>query len=90
MIQHVDFSRNYELGEDMVPHVLELNSLRILRLEWKDTNIQEISPEDLLCKTFAALTNCKGLEGMFKLGLCNLDRGISMFQDEEMTIRISQ
>jgi hypothetical protein len=60
----------------MVDRVLIMNDLRILRLKWKELKVhngsQDISPEGLLCSTFAIMTKTEGTEVLFKEGLDRL------------------
>jgi hypothetical protein len=60
----------------MVDRVLAMNDLRILRLKWKGLKLhngsRDVSPEGLLCSTFAIMTKTEGTEMLFKEGLDRL------------------
>ncbi|KAL5401264.1 hypothetical protein PMIN04_013122 [Paraphaeosphaeria minitans] len=78
---------------ETVDQVLAVNDLRILRLKWRTINAldgdQAISPEDLLCKAFAAMTRTDGTEPLFKRGLEKLEEtAISAVRYEDLTISI--
>ncbi|KAH7108858.1 hypothetical protein B0J11DRAFT_449429 [Dendryphion nanum] len=68
---------------DMVNRLLMMNELRILRLRWESLEVndgnQVLSPEDLLCMTFAMMTNTEGTEDLFKDGLDMLKAGVPDF-----------
>jgi hypothetical protein len=61
---------------DLVDRALSMNEIRILHLQWKALRApvdgQAMSPEDLLCITFAIMTKTRGTEALFKKGLDNL------------------
>ncbi|KAL5395344.1 hypothetical protein PMIN03_013025, partial [Paraphaeosphaeria minitans] len=78
---------------ETVDRVLAVNDLRILRLKWRTINAldgdQAISPEDLLCRAFAAMTRTDGTEPLFKRGLEKLEEtAISAVRYEDLTISI--
>ena len=76
---------------EMVDRLLAMNDLRVMRLKWKAMKTQDgaqtWSPEDLLCRTFAALTNTEGTEHLFKEGLARLNDDVFEFlRSEDMKI----
>ena len=79
----------------MVDRLLAMNDLRVLRLKWKTMNSpdgnQTLSPEDLLCRTFAAMTNTEGTEYLFKDGLDRLNDSMFEFlRSEDMKIMMTK
>ncbi|KAF2712660.1 hypothetical protein K504DRAFT_464730 [Pleomassaria siparia CBS 279.74] len=80
---------------EMVDRLLAMNDLRVLRLKWKTMNTQDgnqtLSPEDLLCRTFAAMTNTEGTEYLFKDGLDRLNDDMFEFlRTEDMKIMMTK
>lgn len=80
---------------EMVDRLLAMNDLRVLRLKWKTMNSQDrnqsLSPEDLLCRTFAAITNTEGTEYLFKDGLDKLNDSMFEFlRSEDMKIMMTK
>jgi hypothetical protein len=75
---------------DMVDRLLAMNDLRLMRLKWKNMSSAEgLSSEDLLCRTFAVMTNTEGAEYMFKDGLDRVNDAIFAFmRREDMKILI--
>jgi hypothetical protein len=73
---------------EMVDRLLAMNDLRVMRLKWKNMSSAEgLSSEDLLCRTFAVLTNTEGTEYLFKDGLDRLNEGVFEFlRSEDMRI----
>jgi len=73
---------------EMVDRLLAMNDLRVMRLKWKNMSSAEgLSSEDLLCRTFAILTNTEGTEYLFKDGLDRLNEGVFEFlRSEDMRI----
>ncbi|KAJ4305452.1 hypothetical protein N0V90_000983 [Kalmusia sp. IMI 367209] len=73
---------------EMVERLLALNDLRMMRLKWKNmSSAVGLSTEDLLCRTFSAMTNTEGTEYLFKDGLDRLNEGIFEFlKTEDMRI----
>jgi hypothetical protein len=55
---------------EMLDRVLVMNDLRILRLKWEALRVhdysQGLTPENLLCSTFAIMTRTQGTETLFK------------------------
>jgi hypothetical protein len=80
---------------EMVDRLLALNDLRIMRMKWKHLDqVQDggevLSPEDLLCRTFAMMTKTQGTETVFKEGLQNLnDDAFDFFKNDDLSIRIT-
>ena len=80
---------------EMVDRLLAMNDLRVLRLKWKTMNTQDgnqtLSPEDLLCRNFAAMTNTEGTEYLFKDGLDRLnDNMFEFLRSEDMKIMMTK
>jgi hypothetical protein len=80
---------------EMVDRLLAMNDLRVLRLKWKSMNTQDgnqtLSPEDLLCRNFAAMTNTGGTEYLFKDGLDRLNDSMFEFlRSEDMKIMMTK
>ena len=79
---------------EMVDRLLAMNDLRLLRFKWKamkaqDASGQTISAEDLLCRTFAMITNTEGTEGVFKEGLERLnDLLFEFLRSQDMKISL--
>lgn len=78
---------------EMVDRVLIMNDLRVLRLKWKElkvySNIQDITPESLLCRTFAIMTKTEGTEVLFKEGLDMLkETSPEVLRPDDLTISI--
>ena len=73
---------------EMVDRLLAMNDLRVMRLKWKNMSSADgLSSEDLLCRTFAILTNTEGTEYLFKDGLDRLNEGVFEFlRSEDMRI----
>jgi hypothetical protein len=68
----------------LMDRLLAMNDLRIIRLKWKNMSpLDGVSPEDLLCKTFAVMGNTENTEYMFKEGLDRLNRGVFEFLRNE-------
>jgi hypothetical protein len=63
---------------DMVNRVLAMNDIRILRMQWEALRVsadaRTMSPEDLLCSTFAIMTRTKGMGALFREGVNNLTK----------------
>jgi predicted amidohydrolase len=80
---------------EMVDRLLAMNDLRVLRLKWRsltaqDVNNRLLSAEDLLCKTFAAMTKTEGTENMFREGLQALNERVFEFlKTEDMKITVA-
>lgn len=80
---------------EMVDRLLAMNDLRVLRLKWKTMNTQDgnqtLSPEDLLCRDFALMTNTEGTEYLFKDGLDRLNDSMFEFlRSEDMKIMMTK
>lgn len=75
-------------ASEMVERLLAMNDLRVMRLKWKNMSSADgLSAEDLLCRTFAVMTNTEGTEYLFKDGLDRLNEGIFEFlKSEDMRI----
>lgn len=75
-------------AHEMVDRLLAMNDLRVMRLKWKNMSSADgSSAEDLLCSTFAVMTNTEGTEYLFKDGLDRLTDGIFEFlRSEDMKI----
>ncbi|KAF7566547.1 hypothetical protein PtrSN002B_003243 [Pyrenophora tritici-repentis] len=68
----------------LVDRLLAMNDLRAMRLKWKNMSpIDGLSPEDLLCMAFRAMTNTEGSEYLFKDGLARLELGVFEFLRNE-------
>jgi len=68
----------------LVDRLLAMNDLRAMRLKWKNMSpIDGLSPEDLLCMAFRAMTNTEGSEYLFKDGLARLELGVFEFLRSE-------
>ncbi|KAL6152301.1 hypothetical protein ACJQWK_04335 [Exserohilum turcicum] len=68
----------------LVDRLLAMNDLRAMRLKWKNMSpIDGMSPEDLLCMAFKAMTNTEGSEYLFKDGLARLELGVFEFLRNE-------
>ena len=64
--------------------LLAMNDLRVMRLKWKNMSpLEGASPEDLLCRTFAAISNTENTEHLFRDGLDRLNRGVFEFLRNE-------
>ncbi|KAF2281515.1 uncharacterized protein EI97DRAFT_429532 [Westerdykella ornata] len=81
---------------EMVDRLLAMNDLRVMRLKWKAMKTQDVgnvvlSPEDLLCRTFATMTKTEGTENLFKEGLEKLNESVFEFlRSEDMKISMSK
>ncbi|KAF1959494.1 hypothetical protein CC80DRAFT_489625 [Byssothecium circinans] len=77
---------------EMVERLLAMNDLRLARLKWKNmSNADGLSAEDLLCRTFAIMTNTEGTEYLFKDGLARLNEGVLEFlRSEDLKILLKQ
>ncbi|KAF2871961.1 hypothetical protein BDV95DRAFT_594247 [Massariosphaeria phaeospora] len=78
---------------EMADRLLALNDLRAIRLKWKSmgARLDAASSEDLLCRTFATMTNTEGTEYVFRDGLERLGDGIFAFlKSQDMTISIAR
>lgn len=78
---------------EMVDRVLIMNDLRVLRLKWKElkvySNIQDMTPQSLLCRTFAIMTKTEGTEVLFKEGLDMLkETSPEVLRPDDLTISI--
>ena len=75
-------------AQEMIERLLALNDLRMMRLKWKTmSSAIGLSTEDVLCRTFAVMTNTAGTEPLFKDGLDRLNEGIFEFlKTEDMRI----
>jgi hypothetical protein len=78
---------------EMVGRVLIMNDLRVLRLKWKElkvySNIQDITPQSLLCRTFAIMTKTEGTEVLFKEGLDMLkETSPEVLRPDDLTISL--
>ena len=61
-----------------------MNDLRAMRLKWKNmSQVDGMSPEDLLVEAFRVMTNTEGSEGLFKEGLGRLEMGVFEFLRSE-------
>lgn len=68
----------------IMDRLLAMNDLRVMRLKWKNMSpLDGASPEDLLCQTFALISNTENTEHMFKDGLDRLNRGVFEFLRNE-------
>ncbi|CAE7215144.1 PAT1 domain containing protein [Pyrenophora teres f. teres] len=68
----------------LVDRLLAMNDLRAMRLKWKNMSpVDGLSPEDLLCMAFRAMTNTEGSEYLFKDGLARLELGVFEFLRSE-------
>ncbi|RAR03787.1 hypothetical protein DDE82_004874 [Stemphylium lycopersici] len=68
----------------LVDRLLAMNDLRAMRLKWKNmSSIDGLSPEDLLCMAFRAMTNTEGSEYLFKDGLARLELNVFEFLRSE-------
>lgn len=64
--------------------LLAMNDLRVMRLKWKNmSTLDGVSPEDLLCRVFAIMSNTENTEHLFKDGLERLNRGVFEFLRSE-------
>jgi hypothetical protein len=91
-IAQLRYARDHTPGmpaAEMVGHLLVMNDLRALYLERKNTSSADgLSAEDLLCKSFAVLTNTEGTEYLFQNGLARLNKSSYDFlRTEDMKIR---
>lgn len=80
---------------EMVDRLLAMNDLRVLRLKWKALSTQDgnqtVSPEDLLCRTFATMTKTEGTEHLFKDGLERMNENVfSFLRSEDMKIKMDK
>jgi hypothetical protein len=61
---------------DLVDRALAMNEVRMLHWQWEELRApvdgQAISPEDLLCSTFAIMTRTEEMEMIFMKGLDNI------------------
>ncbi|KAF1365338.1 hypothetical protein EJ07DRAFT_95911 [Lizonia empirigonia] len=68
----------------LMDRLLAMNDLRVMRLKWKNMSpLDGISPEDLLCRTFAVMSNTENTENLYKDGLDRLNRGVFEFLRHE-------
>lgn len=68
----------------LMDRLLAMNDLRVMRLKWKNMSpLDGISPEDLLCRTFAVMSNTENTEHLYKDGLDRLNRGVFEFLRHE-------
>ena len=68
----------------IMDRLLAMNDLRVMRLKWKNMSpLEGASPEDLLCRTFAAISNTENTEHLFRDGLDRLNRGVFEFLRNE-------
>lgn len=68
----------------LMDRLLAMNDLRVMRLKWKNMSpFDGVSPEDLLCRTFAVMANTENTEHLFKDGLDRLNRGVFEFLRNE-------
>ncbi|KAF2633669.1 hypothetical protein BU25DRAFT_405539 [Macroventuria anomochaeta] len=68
----------------LMDRLLAMNDLRVMRLKWKNmSTLDGVSPEDLLCRTFAVMANTENTEHLFKDGLDRLNRGVFEFLRHE-------
>lgn len=68
----------------LMDRLLAMNDLRVMRLKWKNmSTIDGVSPEDLLCKTFAVMSNTANTDHVFKDGLDRLNRDVFEFLRHE-------
>ncbi|ORX97228.1 hypothetical protein BCR34DRAFT_593564 [Clohesyomyces aquaticus] len=79
---------------EMIDRLLAMNDLRVMHLKWKalvtQVGGQTLSPEDLLCKTFATMTKTEGTEHLFREGLNKLDEGLFEFlRSDDMKITMN-
>lgn len=75
----------------IMDRLLAMNDLRVMRLKWKNMSpLDGASPEDLLCKTFALISNTENTEHLFKDGLDRLNRGVFEFLRNEDTKIVMQ
>ncbi|KAH6616565.1 hypothetical protein C7974DRAFT_47512 [Boeremia exigua] len=75
----------------LMDRLLAMNDLRVMRLKWKNMSpLDGASPEDLLCKTFAVISNTENTEHLFKDGLDRLNRGVFEFLRNEDTKIVMQ
>ncbi|KAF2473171.1 uncharacterized protein BDR25DRAFT_257397 [Lindgomyces ingoldianus] len=79
---------------EMVDRLLAMNDLRVIHLKWKalktQVGSQTLSPEDLLCKTFAMMTQTEGTEHLFRAGLDRLNEGLFEFlRSDDMKISMN-
>jgi hypothetical protein len=64
--------------------LLAMNDLRVMRLKWKNmSTLDGASPEDLLCRVFAVMSNTENTEHLFKDGLERLNRDVFEFLRSE-------
>lgn len=79
---------------EMIERLLAMNDLRVMRLKWKSMKIHDgergISPEELLCRTFAMITKTEGTESIFMKGLEKLNEtNLEFLRTEDMKISVS-
>jgi hypothetical protein len=91
MLAQLRLTMKYKPGApaaEMVDRLLLINDLRVMRLKWKNMSSAEgLSSEDLLCRTFAVMTNTEGTEDLFKDGLDRLNEGVfDYLRSEDMRI----
>ena len=68
----------------LMDRLLAMNDLRVMRLKWKNmSTLDGVSPEDLLCRTFAVMANTENTEHLFKDGLDRLNRVVFEFLRSE-------
>ena len=68
----------------LMDRLLAMNDLRVMRLKWKNmSTVDGVSPEDLLCRTFAIMANTANTEHLFKDGLDRLNRDVFDFLRHE-------
>ncbi|KAF2267957.1 hypothetical protein CC78DRAFT_32995 [Lojkania enalia] len=80
---------------EMIDRLLAMNDLRVMRLKWKAMTTydgsQGVSPEELLCRTFATMTKTEGTEHLFQGGLEKLNESIFEFlRSEDMKISMAR
>jgi hypothetical protein len=68
----------------LMDRLLAMNDLRVMRLKWKNmSTLDGASPEDLLCRVFAVMSNTENTEHLFKDGLERLNRDVFEFLRSE-------
>ena len=77
---------------EMVERLIAMNDLRVMRLKWKNMSSADgLSAEDLLCRTFAVMTNTEGTEYLFKDGLDRLNESVLEYlRSEDLKILLKQ
>ncbi|KZM22938.1 uncharacterized protein EKO05_0004922 [Ascochyta rabiei] len=83
-LRHSIIAQSGVSASGLIDRLLAMNDLRVMRLKWKNmSTLDGVSPEDLLCRTFAVMANTENTEHLFKDGLDRLNRGVFEFLRNE-------